>query len=151
MGQNSSRHETVNANRGVSLKMSSMERVEQIFEKFHRFDDGLILSFEYFYIPNEKLAAQMIFYARDHSLDGNIWRKVRVVVRDVEELCMKVRGDQFNSICSGVKLLRFDGVWCVDIDGVYGVDGEPRSLDEVREDGECYVIGGWVEACEIFE
>jgi hypothetical protein len=86
---------------------ASIEKAKQIFEDYHRFDDGLILSFEYFYVPNEPLAVQMIFYARNHRLEGNVWRKIKVVVKDVEELNAKVKGNQFNSISSGVKLLNF--------------------------------------------
>jgi hypothetical protein len=116
-----------------------------------RFDDGLILSFRYFYTSNEPLAAEIVLYARNHKLDGNVWRKVKVVVRDVEEFVAKVKGNQFNSIFSGVKLLNFGDLWCIDIDGDYSLAGDPSSLDEVREDGQCYVIGRQVEACELDE
>lgn len=116
-----------------------------------RFDDGLILSFRYFYTSNEPLAAEIVLYARNHKLDGNVWRKVKVVVGDVEELVAKVKGNQFNSIPSGVKLLNFGDLWCIDIDGDYSLAGDPSSLDEVREDGQCYVIGRQVEACELDE
>jgi hypothetical protein len=116
-----------------------------------RFDDGLILSFRYFYTSNEPLAAEIVLYARNHKLDGNVWRKVKVVVGDVEEFVAKVKGNQFNSIFSGVKLLNFGDLWCIDIDGDYSLAGDPSSLDEVREDGQCYVIGRQVEACELDE
>lgn len=116
-----------------------------------RFDDGLILSFRYFYTSNEPLAAEIFLYARNHKLDGNVWRKVKVVVGDVEELVAKVKGNQFNCISSGVKLLNFGDLWCIDIDGDYSLAGDPSSLDEVREDGQCYVIGRQVEACELDE
>lgn len=130
---------------------TSIEKAKQIFEDYHRFDDGLILSFEYFYAPNEPLAAQIVLYARNHKLEGNVWRKVKVVVRDVQELAARVKGNQFNSISSGVKLLDFGDLWCVDVDGDYSMAGDPTSLDEVREDGQCYVIGRQVEVCEIDE
>lgn len=74
-----------------------------------------------------------------------------MVVGDVEELVAKVKGNQFNSISSGVKLLNFGDLWCIDIDGDYSLAGDPSSLDEVREDGQCYVIGRQVEACELDE
>ena len=128
-----------------------IENAKQIFEDYHRFDDGLILSFGYFYASNEPLAAEIVLYARNHKLDGNVWRKVKVVVRDVEELVAKVKGNQFNSISSGVKLLNFGDLWCIDIDGDYSLAGDPSFLDEVREDGQCYVIGRQVEACELDE
>lgn len=128
-----------------------IENAKQIFEDYHSFDDGQILSFGYFYASNEPLAAEMVLYARNHKLDGNVWRKVKVVVRDVEELVAKVKGNQFNSISSGVKLLNFGDLWCIDIDGDYSLAGDPSSLVEVREDGQCYVIGRQVEACELDE
>jgi hypothetical protein len=84
-----------------------IEQAKQIFEDYHRFDDGLILSFEYFYVPDEPLAAQIVLHARNHKLEGNVWRKVKVVVKDVQELVAKLKGNQFNSISSGVKLLHF--------------------------------------------
>ena len=129
----------------------SIAKTKQIFEDYHRFDDGLILSFEYFYIPNQPLAVQMIFYAKNHRLDDDVWRKVKVVVKDVQEIFAKVKGNQFNSISSGVKLLNFEGLWCVDVDGNCDMAADPTSLDEVRRDGECYVIGREVDACEIME
>ena len=128
-----------------------IEKAKQLFEDYHRFDDGLILSFEYFYVPNEPLAAQIVLYARNHKLDGNVWRKVKVLVRDVQELAARVKGNQFNSISSGVKLLGFGDLWCVDVDGDYSLAGDPASLDEVREDGQCYVIGRQVEVSELEE
>ena len=127
------------------------DRVIQIFEDYHRFDDGLILSFEYFYLPGEPLAAKIILFGRNHKLEGNVLRKVKLVVNDVQELVAKVRGNQFNSISSGVKLLKFGGAWCVDIDGDYCLGGDPRSLDEVRENGHCFVIGRHIDACELEE
>jgi hypothetical protein len=130
---------------------TSIERVKQIFTDYHRFDDGLILSFEYYYVPDHPLAAQMIFYARNQRLAGNIWRKVKVVVKDVQEIRAQVNGNQINSICSGVKLLNFGDLWCVDIDSTYSLDKDPSSLEEVRRDGECYVIGRDVEAYEVID
>jgi hypothetical protein len=126
-----------------------IEKAKKIFEDYHRFDDGLILSFEYFYAPDEPLAAQIVLYARNHKHKGDIWRQVKVVVKDVQELSVKVKGNQFNSISSGVKLLNFGDLWCIDIDGDYSLAGDPISLDEVREDGDCYVIGRQVEAYEL--
>nr|WP_156133608.1 hypothetical protein [Massilia sp. JS1662] len=125
------------------------ESAKKIFEDYHRFDDGLILSFEYFYAPNEPLAAQIVLYARNHKLEDSIWRKIKVVVRDVQELVARVKGNQFNSISSGVRLLNFGDLWCVEIDGDYSLAGDPASLDEVRKDGQCYVIGRQVEVCEL--
>ncbi|MGZ9667031.1 hypothetical protein [Pseudomonas sp. SC3(2021)] len=127
----------------------SMEQVSKVSEAFHRFEDGLILSFEFFYLPNEPLAAQVIFHARDHRVKGNVWKKVKVIVGAVEELSAKVKGNQFNSICSGVRILKFDDVWCVEIDGNYDMDADPTSLAQIREDGELYIIGRQITILEI--
>ncbi|MCK9812593.1 hypothetical protein M1B35_00125 [Pseudomonas sp. MAFF 302046] len=126
----------------------SAEKISEILQAFHRFEDGLLLSFEFNYLPGEKLAAQVLFHARDHRVDGNVWKRVKVVVSGVEELSAKVRGCQFNSICSGVRLLRFDDYWCVDIDGNYALDADPSSVDEIRQDGDLYIIGRDIEVYE---
>ncbi len=126
-----------------------MGTVKQILEDYRHFEDGLILSFEYFYVPNEPLAVQIVLYGQNRKLQGNVWRKVKVVVRNVQELCAKVKGNQFNALCSGVRLLHFGDVWCVDIDGNYSLAQDPTSLDEVRKDGACYVVGHQIEAYEL--
>jgi hypothetical protein len=126
----------------------SAEKISEILQAFHRFEDGLLLSFEFNYLSGEKLAAQVLFHARDHRVDGNVWKRVKVVVSGVEELSAKVRGCQFNSICSGVRLLRFDDYWCVDIDGNYALDADPSSVDEIRQDGDLYIIGRDIEVYE---
>jgi hypothetical protein len=79
-------------------------------------------------------------------LEGNTWSKVEVEVDQVEELFAKVNGAYSNAICSSVKLLRFGDVWCVDVDGNYNLAGNPGSMDEVRQFGECYVTGRSVRA-----
>ncbi|WP_232642118.1 hypothetical protein [Pseudomonas protegens] len=132
------------------MKMSeTAEKISEVLQAFHRFEDGLLLSFEFNYAPGERLAAQVVFHARDHRIDGNVWKRVRVVVRGVEELSAKVSGHQFNSICSGVRLLKFDEYWCVDIDGNYALDADPASIDEVRQEGDLYVIGRDIEVYEL--
>ncbi|WP_181321559.1 hypothetical protein [Pseudomonas protegens] len=73
-------------------------KISEVLQAFHRFEDGLLLSFEFSYAPGERLAAQILFHARDHRLDGNVWKRVKVVVRRVEELSANVSGHQFNSI-----------------------------------------------------
>ncbi|MDO8050153.1 hypothetical protein O3301_16915 [Janthinobacterium sp. SUN211] len=125
-----------------------MERTQQIFAQYHRFDDGALVSFEQAYGPRGVQSVRIVLCARNHELEGNIWRKVAITVGDVRELMMKTPGNFINRICCGVKLLRFGDVWCVDIDGTYAHD-EPATLEEVRRDGDCYVIGGTVEAIEL--
>ena len=117
------------------------EDVSVLLERFHGFDDGLLLSFSYVYEEDSPLKAKMIFYSRDHSVQANIWSKVEIEVDDVQELFAKVNGAYSNAICSSVKLIRFGEIWCVDVDGNYVMAGYPESMDEVRRFGECYVTG----------
>jgi hypothetical protein len=63
-------------------------------------------------------AVRIVVYARNHALDGNVWRQVAITVGDVREVLLRTPGNFINRICCGVKLLRF-GDWCVDIDGTY--------------------------------
>lgn len=125
-----------------------MDRTQQIFEQYHRFDDGSLVSMDQRYQPHGVLSVRIVLYARNHALDGNVWRQVAITVGDVRELAVKMPGNFVNRMCCGVKLLRFGALWCVDVDGTYAHD-DPASLDEVRRDGDCYVIGGTVEAIEL--
>jgi len=127
---------------------SSVKNAKEIFEKYHRFDDGLIISFEYFYEKNCPLSAKIVLFAKDHSSNKDIWRKVFITIKDVQELCAKIKGNQFNSISNSVKLMDFDGLWCIDIDGTYDLAEDPSSLEEVRKYGECYVLGKEIEVFE---
>lgn len=125
-----------------------MERTQHIFAQYHRFDDGVLVSFDQAYGPRGVQAVRIVLYARNHALDGNVWRNVAITVGEVREVLVRTPGNFINRICCGVKLLRFGDVWCVDVDGTYAHD-DPASLDEVRRDGDCYVIGGTVEAIEL--
>ncbi len=125
-----------------------MDRTQRIFQHYHRFDDGALVSIEQQYRPGGVQAVRIVLYARNHALEGNVWRQVAVTLGDVRELLIKMPGNFVNRICCGVKLLRFGELWCVDVDGAYAHD-DPTSLDEVRRDGDCYVIGGTVEAIEL--
>lgn len=125
-----------------------MDTTQQIFEQYHRFDDGALVSFEQMYGPHGVQAVRIVLYARNHALEGNVWRQVAITVCEVREVLMKSPGNFINRICCGVKLLRFGDVWCVDVDGTYAHD-DPVTLEEVRRDGDCYVIGGTVAAIEL--
>lgn len=127
----------------------SINDIDEISLAFNRFEDGLILSFEFYYEPNQPLAATVVLHGRDHNIEGNVWKKIRVTLTGVTELSARVMGNQFNSICSGVRLLRFDDLWCIDIDGNYALDADPSSLEEVRQDGDLYVIGRRIEIQEV--
>jgi hypothetical protein len=124
---------------------------EAIFEKYHRFDDGYLLAFEYQEAVDGTLSFAMTFNGRDNWADGNVWRHVRVVIDDVRELSLSIFSSRIRRIYLSVKLLKFDGLWCVDVNGMYGGAEDPRSLDEVRRDGEFYVLGGHVRAEELPE
>ncbi|MCX7292705.1 hypothetical protein [Janthinobacterium sp.] len=125
-----------------------MDRTQQLFAQYHRFDDGALVSFGHVYGPQGVQAVRIVLYARNHGLEGNVWRQVAITVGDVREVLVRMPGNFINRICCGVKLLRFGDVWCVDVDGTYAHD-DPATLEEVRRDGDCYVIGGTVEAVEL--
>ncbi|MDR1849553.1 MAG: hypothetical protein LBQ75_05900 [Zoogloeaceae bacterium] len=116
-----------------------------LLNDYHRFDDGWLLSFEYFFPEGaEPLSAQVVLYAYNDA--ENEWGKVKIVVEDVQELCAKVSGNFISPINLGVKLLKFGDLWCLDINGNYALCKDPASLDEVRQDGYCYIIGKSVTA-----
>ncbi|WP_232442694.1 hypothetical protein, partial [Burkholderia ubonensis] len=89
----------------------------------------------------EPPAAQGIFYAKNHSVPGDQWDTVAIVVKDIVEFNARWKGNQPNSICTGVHLVRFGDLWCMDVDGVYGEVEDPKSIEEVRQFGDCYAIG----------
>jgi hypothetical protein len=126
-----------------------IESIKKLFDDYHRFDDGYIVSFEYFYSPEEKLVAKLVLEARNHRADGNVWRRVAVTMNDVKELHAEVLGDRLRRICCSVKLLNFGDLWCVDIDGAFTDPDDPSTLEEVREMGIFYLIGLDIEAYEI--
>jgi len=120
-----------------------LQDIEAIAERYHRFDDGLLVSFKYFYDTesDNSLTAQVVLHARNHESAAEKWDNVQITIENVEELHAKVSGNQFNSICCGVKFIKFGNSWCMDIDGNYPMAEDPKSLDEVRKYGQCYIIG----------
>ncbi|WP_234387441.1 hypothetical protein, partial [Paracidovorax avenae] len=58
-------------------------------------------------------------------------------------------GGQSSAMASGVRLLSFDELLCVEVDGVYEHDKEPQSIEEIRKYGNCYAIGKDVEIFEM--
>lgn len=52
-------------------------------------------------------------------------------------------------MASGVRLLSFDELLCIEVDGVYEHDKEPQTIEEIRQYGTCYAIGEEVEIVEI--
>lgn len=124
----------------------SEEELKKLLSDYHNFDDGLVVSFGFFYPVGEPPAAQALFYAKNHSVPGDRWDTVKIVVKDVTEFKARWKGNQPNSICAGVHLVRFGDLWCIDVDGVYGEVEDPTSIEEVRQIGDCYVIGRDVHA-----
>lgn len=121
------------------------ESIIQLMSDYHNFDDGLVMSFGFFYPTREPPAVQGTFYAKNHALPGDQWDTVTIVVRDIVEFHAQWRGNQANSICAGVHVVRFGDLWCLDVDGAYGSLEDPRSIDEVRQYGDCYAIGRGVD------
>ncbi|WP_157636982.1 hypothetical protein [Burkholderia ubonensis] len=120
-------------------KMS--KNVSKLLNDYHNFDDGLVVSFGFFYPVGEPPAAQGVFYAKNHSVPGDQWDTVAIVVKDIVEFNAHWKGNQPNSICTGVHLVRFGDLLCMDVDGVYGEVEDPKSIEEVRQFGDCYAIG----------
>lgn len=117
------------------------ENLRELLDEYHHFDDGLVVSFGFFYPAGEPPAAQGTFYAKNHSASGDRWDTVTIVVKDIVEVNVRWKGNQPNSICAGVHVIKFDDLWCLDVDGVYGRVEDPKSIEEVRQLGDCYAIG----------
>lgn len=115
---------------------------------YHRFDDGLVESISFSYARNQ-VSAEILLYGRNLTESLDTWRHVRIKVTDVSEFHFQAEQGELLPICSGVKILQFEGLICVDIDGTYEMAEDPKSLDEVRRHGTCYFIGGRIEAEEL--
>ncbi|MFJ2545087.1 hypothetical protein ACIOVF_01320 [Pseudomonas sp. NPDC087612] len=127
------------------------ENAEKILNEFHNFDDGLLLTFEYSYPTNQPLTARIVAYGKNHSTENQHWEKVEFLATDIEEIKIKIKGNQFNSITTGIRLLKFNNLWCLDIDGNYNFDKDPASLKEIQQYGECYIIASSIKARKLIE
>lgn len=125
-----------------------MSTADAIFTRYHRFDDGYLVAFGYSSAPDGTTTVEMVLHGKDHQAEGNLWRSVKVTVEDVQELLARWQKNHLHRICCGVKLLRFGELWCIDVDGVYNGVDDPASIEEVRADGEFYVVGRGVKAEE---
>lgn len=130
----------------MDRQVSELSTAEAIFTQYHRFDDGYLVAFDYACAPDGLTTVEMIFHGKDDHAEGNLWRSVKVTVEDVQELVARWQKGYLNRIICGVKLLRFGELWCVDVDGVYNGVDDPASLEEVRAEGEFYVVGRRVTA-----
>lgn len=119
--------------------------MERILSDYNKFEDGLLLSFKYFYDENNRLAVKAVLHGRNAMSENGGWDKVCIMVSDVKELCVKVKGNTFNSIFHGVSILREGALLCMDIDGNYPTGQAPSTFEEVRYYGECYVIGSRID------
>jgi len=119
---------------------------QALLKKYDHCNDGLFLSFGFFYDSEVTLCASATFLARDNTSGQEKWDKIFLEMRDVAEFHADWKGNQAHSISTGVKLLELDGLWCLDVDGVYDKNQEPVSLNEVRRIGECYFFGREVKA-----
>jgi len=134
--------------------MSSFEEVRAVIDNYHRFDDGLLLSFEVYYRKGQSLSASLLFFSRNHSLPGDEWRNVTLTVHGVKEVCTLLKSKVPLTgmfICCGVKLLYLEGDLCVDVDGAYDGINHPSSLQELRRDGTFFLIGESVAIREELE
>lgn len=125
------------------------EAARKIFDDYYGFDDGLIKSFEYDFFHADALRIKIDVYARNYELEGDVWRTVRIIIDGVSEVRSVFEAGAFNVICSRVKLLNFDGKWCVEVDGDFG--HIPISLEAIRSCSTCYVLGERVEVMEVDE
>lgn len=60
--------------------------LSELLNDYHHFDDGLVVSFGFFYPAGEPPAAQGIFYAKNHPAPGDRWDTVTIVVKDIVEI-----------------------------------------------------------------
>ena len=119
-----------------------------LVDGFDRFNDGVMNYFKYEFLGDGTLSVHIEFCARDYRIEGNVWKRGRVIVAHVDEVRSTFSGGQTNVVCSGVKLLKFGEVWCVEVDGDHGPN-DPSSLEEIRKYGSCYITGDTVEVVEV--
>lgn len=118
-------------------------------EKYHHFVDGMFECIRSHHAGDGSKDVEMVFYAKDHSVSGDVWRNVLVRLKNVQEVFYSAEGGQSSAMASGVRLLSFDELLCVEVDGVYEHDKEPQSIEEIRKYGTCYAIGKDVEIFEM--
>jgi len=113
----------------------------RLMTEYHNLDDGLVLSFGFFYPIPGKLSVQGLFYAKNHLAFEERWDTIKIIIEDVVDLKILWKGNQAHSICTGVHLLKLDNLWCLDVDGVYEDIDDPKSIAEIQSFGDCYATG----------
>jgi hypothetical protein len=120
------------------------ENIDLLRQTYDEFGDGAVLCVKYFYAchrDNKSLTAQVVIYAMNH-MAGYTWDTILITIEDVQELCAKTKGSYSNWLCTGIRIVKFGELYCLDVDTHYGSnDGLPKSFDEVRQHGDCYFIG----------
>lgn len=120
----------------------------KLLDDYHRFDDGLLKSFTYSFLRDSSMTVSLEIYARNHAMEGNVWKTVKLVVAQAGEVRSNFSGGETNVICSGVKLLEFDGKLCLEVDGEYG-EHDPVSMEEVRRISPCFIMGETIDIAEL--
>ncbi|NHZ42955.1 hypothetical protein [Massilia aquatica] len=122
-------------------------KTHSILERYGNFCDGAIISCECVFRSNLRTSAKIVFPAKNK--ENQQWKKIAITMDEVEEMYMKVRSDLLNTILLSVRILEYDDLICIDVDGNYSSTGGPVTLTEVREDGDYYLIGKRVSAEEL--
>lgn len=125
------------------------DAAKKLLKDFYNFEDGLILSFCFFYPTSMPLSAKVTICGKSPVPEVSDWETIEISATNIQEIKTKVKGNQFNSLTSGVRLIKFGDYWCLDIDGNYAYDKEPATIEEVREYGECYIIAKNIELHKI--
>ncbi|AZL70628.1 MULTISPECIES: hypothetical protein [Pseudomonas] len=120
-----------------------MENEVRLLDEYYGFDDGVLKAFEYFFPKDGDCYVRIELYAQNYEVEGDVWRRVDIFVREVSD----VRSTVIPTVIhSKIKLLRFNEGWCLEVNGDFGV--EPASLSEVKRHSTCYVVGQSVEILE---
>ena len=146
IGTASSTAHTINVLQARKMNASRL-KAHSILERYGDFCDGAIISSEYIFRSNQGTSAKIVFFAK--NTENQQWKKIAIIMDEVEEMYMKVRSDLINTIVLGVRILEFDDLICIDVDGNYLSTDGPVTLTEVREDGDYYLIGKRVSAEEL--
>ncbi|XDF37378.1 hypothetical protein RBH89_10135 [Paracidovorax avenae] len=103
--------------------------------KYYNFVDEMFECIRSHHAGDGAKDVEMVFYARDHSVSGDVWRNVLLRLKGVREVFYSAKGGQSSVMVSGVRLLSFDELLCIEVDGVYEHDKEPQTIEEIRKYG----------------
>ncbi|MFF7110539.1 hypothetical protein [Pseudomonas sichuanensis] len=117
--------------------------VQKVLDEYYGFDDGVLKAFEYIFSDDDTCSVRLELYARNYSLENDVWRNVKILVRGVSEVRATVIPVVVNS---KVKLVDLGGELCLEVNGDFGLDS--MSIENIRRYSFCYVIGRSVEVVE---